>query len=107
MPSITCGKCGQTHGAVEIVRACAAGNTFPCPWLVDRGYNEDGESVITECEALAWGSDRGFECEAGHGHVYAEVRVREGWEYAEDRDEAAALAKVGVMPVQMDGSVFV
>lgn len=91
------------HGTIEEVRACFRGETWACTWLLGRTeYTEDGPMLRTwECGAASWhlAGDRGYTCEAGHEHVYAEVRADEGWEYAEDEDEARRLASVGVMPV--------
>lgn len=110
MAAITCGKCKATHEAVASVRACYDDRLFPCNWLVERPapwyYDEEtGESwggedgpVIEDCGADAIVTDRGFTCSAGHGHVYAEIRNAEGWEYAEDADEAKRLARAGVEP---------
>lgn len=57
--------------------------------------------VTSERGALSWhlAGERGYTCEAGHDHVYAEVRDREGWEYAEDEDEARQLARADATPV--------
>jgi hypothetical protein len=108
LPSITCAHCRTTHHSVEAVRACFAGATITsCTWLVQRGYDEDGGEIILDCGAEAIVTDCGFECDAGHSHATAEVRDAEGWDYAEDRDEALALTKAGVFPVQMDGHAFV
>jgi hypothetical protein len=107
--SITCGNCKGTHHSVEAVRRCYAGTAHPCGWqyeVRDRwGYvtDEDGRRIVRECTALSWDNGRAYACEDGHEHVHAEVRASEGWEYAEDADEARRLAKVGVMSVGMDG----
>jgi hypothetical protein len=107
--SITCGNCKSTHYSVEGVRRCYAGQAGPCSWQSyarDRwGYltDEDGARIVLNCDALAWDNGRAFVCEAGHEHVWAQNRADEGWEYAEDADEARTLAKAGVMPVGMDG----
>ena len=110
MASIKCGKCRETHESIHAVRACYAGETIaPCTWLVKRTYSfvdeetgewwggEDGP-VVEDCGAEAIFTDRGFECSAGHSHVFAEIRNAEGWDYAEDRGEAERLSKYGTEP---------
>jgi hypothetical protein len=113
---ITCGHCKGQHESADIVRLCSQGLTFPCTWMVAGGYSEDGsrfvvggrtedgEQIIRDCGATSWETPRGWECEAGHSHVTAEVRHREGWDYATDADEAYGLRKYGVDAVAMDGS---
>lgn len=120
--TITCGNKTRhdgstgTHGSVEAVRRCHLDPTAElCNWLVEIPAHfvpeiEDFvEAQIVECGALAWElpDRRGWTCEAGHEHIDAEVRDREGWDYAEDRDEAARLAKVGVASVQMNGRPWI
>lgn len=108
---ITCGnraKHNGTTGTHATVRACYLDpTTHACTWLTEV-YTEDGLSAA-ECGALAWElpGGRGWACEAGHEHITAQARHDEGWDYAEDRDEAARLAKVGVASVQMDGRPWV
>src|ERR1043165_1282904 len=112
MASIICGHCKGTHLTVEGVRHCYAGDASTCGWLFyerDRYgivCDEDGQQIVRECDELAWDDGRARVCEAGHEHVWAEARAREGWEYAEDADEARRLAKAGVMPVGMDGGAL-
>lgn len=109
-----CGNCKQSHKAVESIKACYRGDLFECDWLVSRvgGWvSEDGEydsyDEIVFCGAEAIVSERGFECAVGHSHVYADIRRAEGWEYAEDGDEALRLAKSGVEPRDLvTGSAF-
>lgn len=107
--SVTCGNCKETHHSVEAVRRCYAGEASPCGWQYharDRwGFvtDEDGERIVLECKALAWDTGRALVCEDGHEHVWAEARAAEGWDYAEDAEEARRLAKVGVASVGMDG----
>lgn len=106
MPNITCGKCKATHHSSAAVKACYAGNLYACDWLVERvdGWDDeeygqyDFEEVIVPCGAEAIVDSRGFTCTAGHSHVYAEIRRAEGWEYAEDADEASRMARAGVEP---------
>jgi hypothetical protein len=104
MASITCGKCKGTHYAVSTVRLCYSSvPTFTCDWQYEETYNEDGERPVLECGALAWEDRRGVYCENGHEHIHAEVRANEGWDYAEDEQEAGALLALGVRSVGMDG----
>jgi hypothetical protein len=111
--AITCGKCKEKHLTVDAVRACHTRDTFACHWLIERpaGWHVEAEDFveasIIECGALAWEHERGWTCETGHEHIYAEVRSREGWEYAEDENEARGLAKAGVFPVDMQGRAFI
>jgi len=116
MPNITCGKCKELHHSAAAVRACYAGATIaPCNWLVERFtpgeyVGDDWLEEVTreeDCGAEAIYDDRGFTCDAGHSHVRAEIRNAEGWEYAEDADEALLLAKAGVDPRDLvTGGVF-
>jgi hypothetical protein len=101
MPSITCGNCQGTHHSVEAVRRCHAGTAWACTWLLER-WGEDGMYVV-ECGALSWEDERGYGCEAGHTHVYAEVRHAEGWDYASDAEEADIMRKNGLDAVGPDG----
>lgn len=101
MPHITCGNCGNTHFAVATVRDCFAGTTWPCTWLVE--VWREGECYPQECGAASWENERGYECEAGHSHVYAEVRDREGWDYASDAEEAEMMRRNGLDAVGPDG----
>lgn len=95
-----------THASVDAVRACfLAEQTWVCEWLVPLMNPEDGETVAVDCGGLAWflPEDRGYTCEYGHDHIYAEVRHREGWDYAADPEEAGLLAGRGIQPVAMNG----
>jgi hypothetical protein len=103
MASIMCGKCRRTHHSVPAVRACHDGKTFTCGWLYYGPLMDDGERPVLACDALAWDTARGYECDNGHEHVNAEARRREGWDYAEDEYEAGALMAYGVQAVGMDG----
>jgi hypothetical protein len=61
-------------------------------------YYDDPFPLVRDCGAEVVSTRRGWECAAGHSHVWAEVREAEGWEYAEDDDEAARMIKAGVEP---------
>lgn len=112
MSTITCGNrarhAGQTgtHGTVAAVRACFLDpDTFTCGWQYEARdryvlRDEDGQVVILECQSLAWSIPNGITCESGHEHFFNR-------EYTDDRDEAAALAKVGVEALDMQGRVWV
>lgn len=104
MSSMTCGNCKKTHRSVAMVRACYEGLTFPCNWLIEQ-QGEDGLYVV-ECGAASVTDQRGYSCEAGHGHVHVWVRDTEGWDYAEDGPEADRLRKLGLDVVAMDGSAI-
>jgi hypothetical protein len=101
---IRCGHCKGTHATVDVVRVCSTGAEFwPCSWLIVVGRDEDGEEIIRECGAESWDDDRGWQCAAGHSHVRDEVRVREGWDYASDAEEAFHLRRNGIDAVGPDG----
>jgi len=119
--TIKCGNCGSSHATVLMVKACyGVDGLFLCTWMVehrtqcrvpldqDCGWCEDGGRNVEDCGAVAWPTHngRGFACGRGHSHVAAEVRAEEGWDYAEDADEAAQLARAGVRPVDMEGRSF-
>ncbi|MGW4528857.1 hypothetical protein [Amycolatopsis sp. NPDC004378] len=94
------------HASADAVRACfLAEETWTCDWLTAHTNPEDGEQYTVECGGLAWflPEGRGHTCEHGHDHIYAEVRHREGWDYAADPDEAGLLAGRGIQPVAMNG----
>ncbi|WP_433259269.1 hypothetical protein ACQPYK_49690 (plasmid) [Streptosporangium sp. CA-135522] len=106
---IKCGNCSNRHFSVTSVRMCYQyGGVLPCDWLIDtRRYTEDGEPIIVACGADAWTTDRGWRCAAGHEHVSAEVRDREGWDYVTE-DEAEGFARnTGRVPVLMNGHPWV
>jgi hypothetical protein len=113
MSTITCGNrarhAGQTgtHGTVAAVRACYLDpDTFTCGWQYEARdrygvlRDEDGQVVILECQSLAWSIPNGITCESGHEHFFNR-------EYTDDRDEAMALAKVGVEALDPQGRVWV
>ncbi|HET6286473.1 MAG TPA: hypothetical protein VFG15_06950 [Amycolatopsis sp.] len=95
-----------THATVAAVRACyLAREIWPCGWQTGRVNPEDGEQYVVECDGLTWylPDDRGYACEHGHTHIYAEVRQLEGWDYAADPEEAGLLAGRGIQPAAMNG----
>lgn len=70
--------------ATWVAKAAATGDqVFPCGWLIEALVDDfDGAHVaIIECGAPAVGTDRGFTCSVGHGHVNMETRSNEGWDY--------------------------
>ena len=102
--------CRGQHVTVAEVRQCFEAKrtgAWPCSWLIEDRY-DDGSPRTFECGAPTQYTDGqgSYECTAGHDFVPPEVRARQGWDYAADRDEAAGLAKAGVRPVQMDGKSF-
>jgi len=98
----------EYHRTVEGVRRCFAGTAFRCDWNIEVP-SEDGP-VIRECYdvtgAVAWTTDRGWECESGHEHVTQEARWAEGWEYCENDDDVKRVAAAGLLPVGMDGGSY-
>lgn len=50
-------------------------NRWPCDWLMDHGYDEDGERVLRECGASSREVGAGWECEAGHRHLGIEAEL--------------------------------
>lgn len=99
--------CGERHDSVSVARCCDAGiltpdaQVLPCFWLIEHYY--EGEPFIVECGAPSVETERGFQCVAGHSHVNMEFRRREGWDYAEDPQEARLLIRADVFPMRMDG----
>lgn len=99
------------HQTVEGVRACHRDETWACGWLVSipAGYAPEIENWvdarIVPCGALAWRlpDGRGYTCEAGHEHIYCEVRDAERWDYVDGPEEARRLAALGVAALGMDG----
>jgi hypothetical protein len=91
---------GQTFQTVFAARKVAEGWTLvdvPCGWLVEHrefdGY--DVAEWVADCGAELVESARGWACAAGHEHTFAEVRDREGWDYAQDGYDVAVLAHGG------------
>lgn len=73
----------------------------PAEWVVfdeETGEGDLMDAYVTECGAPVTDTDRGWTCTAGHGHVYAEVRRAEGWDYAEDAGDVRNLTAAGVEP---------
>jgi hypothetical protein len=69
--------------AGEAGGAPAAGETWPCGWLVHRGHDEDGTPVVDECGGEAREVGEGWACEAGHEHLGLEAELgpmRREWE---------------------------
>lgn len=100
------GGCGERHETVAEARACNEGRLGTCGWLVEKKYLDFDYMeavVLVECGATTIHTDRGWSCADGHSHVYAEARHQEGWDYAEDKEEAYVLAHFGTTPVRMDG----
>lgn len=58
-----------TNGRIYWTDAKGVATRARCSWLVDHGYNEDGDPIILECDAPFTAlDDDGWECEAGHQH---------------------------------------
>lgn len=106
-PSITCGKCKNTHSSVAAVKAChdnggGLEDEFLCPWLVETttycGDDEFGYEPYTrtvDCGAPAFGFDWGWTCTAGHRHnTYGGPRHTEYY----DDDEVGAIRR-GLAPL--------
>lgn len=104
----------HSHQHVDEVRACykamhdtkAGIQVWPCSWLLEGRY-DDGSIYTYECLAPArFTPERGegaFECSNGHDFIPPQVRYAEGWDYAEDAEEAAHLRKHGIDAVSMRG----
>jgi hypothetical protein len=110
MASITCrakGTNAHTHNSIEAVRKHFTVETFPCPDLVDtREHDEDGQRIILPCNGLSWDIDGGTRCEHGHEYIDAQTRHEQGWDYAEDGEEARRLARAGVKPRPMGPNTY-
>src|SRR5256885_7584907 len=91
-------------GVKECYRKARTPGGFPCTWHVPH-YTEDGRGE-RECGALSKMTEDGYECEAGHTHVDAEIMDRRGQAYASDDAEAERLIKAGMTPLNMDGSFW-
>ena len=74
---------------------------YPAYWVTfdeETGEGDWMDAGVEDCGAPVTETDRGWTCARGHGHVYAEVRYAEGWDYAEDAGEAELLARAGTEP---------
>jgi hypothetical protein len=103
--------CTGQHATAAEVKSCfqaRADGAWPCSWLLEGRY-DDGSRHTYACGApTRYTDERGsYECDRGHDHVPADVRYEQGWEYAEDADEAKRLVRAGVRPVQLDGDAWV
>lgn len=106
------GRERHSHESVADVRDCfearrrelAGVATWPCDWLLAH-VGDDGETYTYECGAPAWETnpDGTTSCTRGHEHVPAQVRARQGWDYADDEFEAARLRHLGIQAVAMNG----
>jgi hypothetical protein len=108
--------CNGRHQTPAEVRACyEAVNTpgaWPCTWLMEGRY-DDGSIYTYECGAATTYTenekgvqDGRYECARGHNYIPMEVMAAEGLAYASDDDERDRLMRLGVQPLQMDGSVY-
>jgi hypothetical protein len=113
----------ETVAAARLFADLAAEGLHPelidrCQWVVEFvpepsvdletgevSFWDDPELPRRDCGAECIGYDEGWACAAGHGHVFAEVREAQGWEYAEDEEEERRLARAGVRPVPV-GAAF-
>ncbi len=68
-------------------------------WVDDPEFGPEPWTRIEDCGAEVAHTDDRWECAAGHAHVSAEARDREGWDYAEDAYDAAVIASGGRTPV--------
>jgi hypothetical protein len=113
--SITCGNRDRHQGQVgehfttEGVRACfLAPVTFTCGWLVERTYTVgddesgyEGYTVTEECGALAWTTDQGWVCDAGHEHLTYGSEAQQAEERVEAMVEALA-SRDGSVAARLD-----
>jgi hypothetical protein len=103
--------CNGGHNVAADVKACFEAKrdgAWPCTWLIEGRY-DDGSKFTRNCGAPTRYTDeaRGiYECSAGHDHVPAQVRAAEGWDYAEDGDEAKRLTFHGTEPRTMAGQAW-
>jgi hypothetical protein len=108
------GRERHDHQDVAQVRSCyqaaqdvARGTeVWPCTWLLEGRY-DDGSRFTFECGSPSRltpeHGEGSYACESGHDHVPAEVRLEQGWDYAEDAEEAMRLRRNGVQAVAMNG----
>jgi len=99
--------CQGSHEKLWQVKECfeaKARGAFVCGdiiWV----WTEDGK-VTGRCPRPRYLTDRGSECTGGHEYIDQQVRISEGWEYAEDEGEARNLAMAGVEPRTSDGKIW-
>jgi hypothetical protein len=121
--SFKCGSCRERHEHIEQVKQCFGLDVGlylgPCTWQTqgrtittgdpEEPYYYDAEGV-TECGAKMYAREdgTGYDCLNGHDHTTAEARYNQGWDYAEDEDEAKQLVKAGVEPRHIeDGTPYI
>lgn len=104
----------HSHRTVAGVRGCfaaarderAGAEVWPCSWLLEGRY-DDGSAYAFECGLpTRLTPERGegsYACDGDHDHVPAWVREAQGWDYAEDAEEALRLRRHGVQAVAMNG----
>ncbi len=117
---IRCANCDGAHTSVAAIAACHLGALTTCGWLVEHPgrwvdaewTNHDGtteatsdyiEGGLADCGAETIHTARGWTCAHGHEHVNIDTRLAEGWDHAEDYDEALGMARAGVEPRTMSG----
>ncbi len=100
LTTIKCGKCTNTHQSVAAVRACHEGAEIgACTWLIELRdrygpiRDEDGQQIIRDCAAETIFTETGWSCADGHSYVDMETRHRQGWDYAEDAQEAESMMR--------------
>jgi hypothetical protein len=98
---------GWTH--VPAAGTDADGNIVGgCHFLIPNArYDFDGMPMVGDCGAEAAYNDDHFECSAGHEYTSAETREREGWDYAGDERDAAAITRAGKAYVPMGPSTAI
>jgi hypothetical protein len=102
--------CPGYHEKTWQVQECFAAKrdgAWPCSWLIQL-LGEDGYYTVP-CGRPTRYTDKAtgaYECLGGHDFIPAQTRSEEGWEYAEDDDEAAQLAKAGVEPRTLTGQLW-
>lgn len=75
-----------TNGRIYFVGERGVATLARCTWLVEDGYDEDGELIVLDCGAPLTRLDAdGWECAHGHyHHTYGSAAQQ-----AEERAEAA------------------
>lgn len=93
------------HNILE-VKECYGLVTL-CQWQVERDvclhegdeeWPPEWERQVVACGAPVHEDEHGWRCEGGHSYVDMETRWKEGWDYAEDREEAKRLTAAGTEP---------